>query len=928
MAQKKIKRADPFEAGQTIDKDCLVIEGLRQNNLKNLSLRIPHNRVTVIAGPSGSGKSSLAFDTLFAEGRWRFIESLPTYTRLFLERMERPELDAIRNVRPAIAVEQKNPVRTSRSTVGTITELNDYLRLLFSRVGRLHCPACGVEAVSHTAQSAADRLIRERSVAKALIGFTLADGVAVAGLSAKGFHRVKIGDRMLNLAEEDPPYGTPDALRVIVDRLIIKEAERGRIAEAFETAFREGNGKAWVEFENGEIGGFSREPVCPGCGVRVERPTQVALSFNHPVGACPGCRGFGNILSFDEDKVIPDKTLSLAQGAIEPWTKPAYRWWQEELERYAARHNLSLEKPFEKLSRRERRLVFEGTSSFEGLNGFFAYLESKKYKLHVKVFSSRYKGQTVCAACNGARLRKEALGVKIGGLNIAEASAMTVAGCAAFMDALCLTQAEEVVAREVLRQIKAKLRFLNATGLGYITLERQTKTLSGGEFQRITLATQLGSSLTGVLYILDEPSIGLHPADVDTLVKQIKGLAATGNTVVVVEHDPAVILSADHIVELGPGAGERGGKLVYAGPAREFLASARTLTSDYLAGRKVIHAPRWRRSGTGRSIVIREASGFNLKGIDAEIPLGAMTCVSGVSGSGKSTLIVDTLYNALAAHFHIGGAEKPLPHHSIAGLAYVDGARLIDQSPIGRTGRSNPLTYVGGFDEIRRLYAALPASVAEGFGPGHFSFNVEGGRCEACKGEGTTALEMHFLPDVRIKCAACGGRRFKTGVLSVKYKGRSIHDCLEMTFDEAAAVFPNDPSLQRRFSVVRDVGLGYLRLGQPATTLSGGEAQRLKIAREIEAKAAGTIYILDEPTTGLHADDAKKLISVLGRLVDAGATAIVIEHNLDFLKCADWIIDLGPGGGEAGGRIAATGTPEDVAEATESVTGRYLKGAL
>lgn len=936
MAWKKPEGTSKERRDPAPDKAFLIIEGLRQNNLRNLTLAIPHNRITVVVGLSGSGKSSLAFDTLFAEGRWRFIESLSTYTRLFLERMDRPDLDAIHNIRPAIAVEQKNPVRTSRSTVGTATEINDYLRLVFARAGRLHCPECGTETVSHTPQSAAASLIKDASNSRVVIGFTLDDAKtamvrAAEELSKKGFYRVRFQGQVYNLAEEDLPYGIEGGLDVITDRLIVKEETAGRLAEAVETAFREGDGKAWAETGTGKRMSFHSALQCPGCATQTPKPTPFSLSFNHPVGACPECKGFGNLLTYDAEKIIPDPAKSLRSGAIEPWTKPAYRWWHEELLKHAANHelDLDLDKPFAELSQRERDIVFNGTDTFDGINGFFAYLETKKYKLHVKVFTSRYKGQAVCPSCNGTRLRKAALSTKLGGRNIAEVSAMPVKRCLAFIDALVLAAAETKIAGEALRQLRRKLEFLKETGLGYITLDRQTKTLSGGEFQRISLATQLGSMLTGVLYILDEPSIGLHPVDVDMLTAQIKRLAAGGNTVVTVEHDPAVIRAADHIVELGPGAGERGGNLVYCGPAKTFLAEAKTLTADYLTGRKFIHTPRWRRGGSGQFITLAGATGFNLKGVDVDIPLRTLTCVSGVSGSGKSTLIVDTLYNILAERFKTPGRARPQPYRSIKGLGHISGVKLVDQSPIGRTPRSNPLTYIGGFDEIRKLYAGMPAARTAGLTPRHFSFNVPGGRCEACKGEGVTTLEMYFLPDVYIKCAACNGRRYKHEVLGVRYKGRSIHDCLAMTFEEAAAVFPKEPSLQRRFDIIRDVGLGYLRLGQSGLTLSGGEAQRLKVARELsEGLKTETVYILDEPTTGLHPDDTKRLLSVLGRLVDNGSTVIVIEHNMDFLKCADHIIDIGPGGGEAGGRVIAAGTPEDVAADARSATGRYLKAYL
>ncbi len=942
MAKKRLKsRPHPEEEAFTIpgagEKDFLILEGLRQNNLKNLSIRIPHDRITAIVGPSGSGKSSLAFDSLFAEGRWRFIESLSTYTRLFLERMDRPDLDSIRNIRPAIAVEQKNPVRGSRSTVGTSTEINDYLRLLFARVGRIHCPVCGAVVTPDTPSSSADTLMAGYEGEKAVVGFDLpAKGKKAGELSEellkKGFIRVKLHGRTVNLTEEPLPDALPDEIGVIADRLVIKAAERSRLAESLEMAFREGGQKAWVELpDRGETKMFAGLLMCAGCAVTVEKPTPLSLSFNHPVGACPACKGFGNLLNYDPDKIIPDKGLSLEQGAIEPWTKPAYRWWYEELGKHAARHGIDLSKPFEKLSKREKNLVFGGAPDFDGVDGFFEYLETKKYKLHVKVFISRYKGQTVCRVCGGTRLKKEALNIRVGGTNIAGVSSMTIKEAWEFFKALDLSPFEKEVSKELLKQVSVKLDFLNQVGLGYITLDRLSRTLSGGEAQRVTLATQLAGSLCGVLYILDEPSIGLHPVDIEMLARQIRKLCEMGNTVVTVEHDPAIIRESDHIIELGPGAGERGGRLVYSGPKDEFIASANTLTADYLTGRQTIHVPRWRRNGSGRFLTLRGASGNNLKSVDLRIPLRTMTCVTGVSGSGKSTLVVDTLYNIVAAHFRTKGAraEKPLPYSHIEGLGDLAGASLIDQGPIGKTPRSNPLTYMGGFDDIRRVFSGLPHAQASGLSPGSFSFNVPGGRCEECKGEGVRKLEMYFLPDVYIKCGACGGRRYKPQVLDVKYRGRSIYDCLEMTFEDAARFFPGEAGLQRRFSILKEVGLGYLKLGQPATTLSGGEAQRLKVARELVEDGKGDIlYILDEPTTGLHMDDTKKLLSVLGRLVDSGNTVLLIEHNLDCIKTADHIIDLGPGGGAEGGEIVAEGPPERIAKIKKSRTGQFLKDVL
>lgn len=930
MAKKKTESAS-FTIPPAKDSGALVIEGLRQNNLRNLSVRIPHDRITTIVGPSGSGKSSLAFDTLFAEGRWRFIESLSTYTRMFVERMDRPDLDSIRNVRPAIAVEQKNPVRTSRSTVATATELSDYMRLLFARIGRVKCPACGADVSSSSPTSAADGLIAGHINRPALIGFDLQVASKVpeaiaSELLARGYIRVKAGGSLIDLTHEALPEPLPAALFVIADRLFIKEGERARLVDSLEISFREGAGTAIVEVD-GQRTEFRSEPSCGGCGARVAAPTPFSLSFNHPVGACAECKGFGNLLRYDEDKVVPDKTLSLRQGAIDPWTKPAYKWWYEEMSDHASEAGIDLDKPFNTLTAGERRLLYKGASGFEGIEAFYEYLESKKYKLHIKVFSSRYKGQVRCPSCDGTRLKKEALSVTIGGLNIAGASALSMEEALSFFTGLDLTEFEKKISGEVLRQIIVKLEFLNNTGLGYVTLDRMTKTLSGGEAQRVAIATQLASSLCGVLYILDEPSIGLHPVDIDMLIEQLRRLASMGNTVVTVEHEPSVIKASDNILELGPGAGSKGGRLVFSGPLDEFRSSG-TLTANYLYGKEAIQVPRWRRNGSGRFLTLSGATGNNLRSVDLKVPLKVMTCVTGVSGSGKSTLIVDTLYRVLASRFGIK-SDPPGPYRSFEGAGHISGVNMVDQSPIGRTPRSNPLTYIGGFDYIRRLYASLNSSRAMGLTSGDFSFNLKGGRCEECKGEGVKKLEMYFLPDVYVKCAACGGKRYKSHVLQARYRGKSIYDCLEMTFEEAANLLPAGHELQKRFSILMDIGLGYLKLGQAATTLSGGEAQRLKIARELaEGLGGDMLYILDEPTTGLHMDDIKRLLSVLGRLVDSGNTVVMIEHNMECAKTADHIIDLGPRGGDRGGTIVGSGTPERVAAIKGSLTGKYLKQAL
>ena len=953
-----VHKLEPRRVGSASE---LIIEGLRQNNLKNLNISIPHNSITAVVGPSGSGKSSLAFDTLFAEGRWRFMESLSTYTRLFLERMNRPELDSIRNIRPAIAIEQKNPVRSSRSTVATATEIYDYLRVLFARAGRTHCPHCHEPVWQATPTRIADKLLANDKLKRAYVGFRVQfkkegskeRASIIDGLIKRGFIRALYGGEAQRMEDirERVAQGKDAVLMVVADRLIIRERERARLVEALENALdqggsgtehgggAEGKGGAWVRLDESNANGkgdkagwkfmeFSRSFMCVPCKKTLQKPTPILFSFNHPVGACPECKGFGKTLKYGIDRVVPDEGLTLREGAIEPWTKPSYRWFFDEMEASAEALGLDLDKPFKELSKAEREMVIKGTEEFVGVDGFFLHLEKKKYKLHIRVFLSRYKNQLLCVECNGTRLKESALSILVGGLNIAQVTAMTLKEAREFFIGLELTPYEAQVSREVLKQIASKIEFLNRTGLDYITLDRLTKTLSGGEAQRVTLANQLGSALSGVLYILDEPSIGLHAKDIDKLIDQVKGLALRGNTVVLVEHDPTVMLSADHILELGPGAGERGGRLVYSGTTEDFLKNARTLTSKYLSGELAIPVPRWRRKGRKDFITLKGASGNNLKDVELRIPLNTLTCVTGVSGSGKSTLIMDTLYNALSERLN-ERTEKPLPYKSLTWTGQLDGICLIDQTPIGRTPRSNPITYLGCFDDIRRFFADLSMARASGLTQGSFSFNVPGGRCEACKGQGSEKLEMYFLPDIYIQCSSCSGKRYKPQVLEIKYKGLNIYDILDMTFDELNALIPVTPNLRKKFSIIKDVGLGYLKLGQPATTLSGGEAQRLKIARELSGNGApNTLYILDEPTTGLHMDDIKNLLSVLGRLVDTGHTVLVIEHNLDCIKTADHIIDLGPEGGAGGGEVVAEGSPEAVAKVKESVTGRYLKEVL
>jgi len=899
----------------------LIIEGARQNNLKNISINLPHNRVIVITGVSGSGKSSLAFDTIFAEGQWRFIESLSTYARLFLEKIDRPDVDAIHNIRPAIALEQRNPVKGSRSTVGTTTEVYDYLRLLYSKVGRPHCPKCGGVVSEWSPSSIVNEVIRGYNGEKALIIFESDD--PPVELKRQGFHRVLINGEIMDISSV-VTYESP--LSVVLDRVIIRDEPR--LYDSIESAWRYGGNRLRVDIIREGVEPlsirFHRGLRCRECDTEVSRPQPILFSFNHPLGACPQCKGFGNILEYSEEQIIPDKDLSIKEGAIEPWTKPSYNWWYKQLIKSAKRNGIDINTPYRELPQDVKELIFKGCRDFYGINDFFEELEKKRYKLHVRVFLSRYRKPVICRWCKGTRLRDEALIFKIGGFNIAQLADMSVSALYDFFSRLNLDEYEMEISKEILTQIRAKLGYLLRVGLGYLTLSRLSKTLSGGESQRINLCNQLASKLTGTLYILDEPTIGLHPVDTKRIVDVMKKLAETGNTVIVVEHDMSVINSADWIVELGPGGGEKGGRVLFSGWRDEFLRS-NTLTARYLNNLESIAIPRLRRKGSGRYLVIKGATGNNLKDIDIRIPLQTMVCITGVSGSGKSTLVEDTLYNALARIFKIN-SDTPLPYKAIEGVEYLKGVKIIDQKPIGKTPRSNPVTYVKAFDPIRRIFAELPQSRSSGFKMGDFSFNADGGRCSVCKGTGYQRLEMYFFEDLYIRCEACGGRRYKPEILNITYKGKTIHDVLNMTVNDAIEFFRDDTHLLNKLRLMSSVGLGYIRLGQPATTLSGGEAQRLKICSELGvANRRDYLYILDEPTVGLHTDDIRKLLGVLNELVYAGNTVLVVEHNLDIIKSADWIIDLGPEGGDNGGYVVAEGTPEMIIRDERSYTARYLR---
>src|SRR5437667_6308995 len=797
----------------------LRIQGARQNNLKNVSLEIPHDRLTVVTGVSGSGKSSLAFDTLFAEGQWRYIESRSTYARMFLDRVDRPDVDRIVNVRHDVALEQKNPVRTARSTVGTATEVYDYLRLLYAKIGRVHCPDCGGEAANHSGASIAETLLARHAGARALICFALAlpAGLPAAELRAslvrRGFARLRLDGTVVDL--EAAPLDDVRAVEVVLDRVVVDPARRARLTESIETALREGGGEVVVDVLGVGVERFAVDFRCASCGKALERPQPILFSFNHPLGACPECKGFGNVLTYDEALVVPDCAVTLGAGAVEPWTYPSGKWYQRELVKAAKRRHVSLETPWEALSTDDREFVYAGDEKFPGIRRFFEEVESYRYKLHVRVFLSRYRSQSRCSACAGARLKAVALAVRVAGLTIAQYSALTIEEAARTLADLKLTAWETVVAREILRQLTAKLTFLLRVGLGYLTLARQTRTLSGGEAQRINLANQLGSQLVGTLYVLDEPSIGLHARDTARLADLCRELATAGNTVVVVEHDREFIAAADHIVELGPGSGERGGEIVFNGTQAEFQKAPHSLTARYVTGRESIPVPPFRRGGR-RQLTLVGAREHNLQDVTLRVPLHTLTVVSGVSGSGKSTLVHDTLYRAVARAFKTDFAP-PGAYKALTGIEYLKGVRLIDQEPIGRTPRSNPITYVKAFDEIRKLFAAHPRAKALGLDSGAFSFNVPGGRCESCQGDGFQKLEMYFFEDVYVACPECEGRRYRTDVLGVRLRGRSVSDVLQMTVDEAVDFFAAQTGLARRLQTLQSVGLGYPRLGQAAT---------------------------------------------------------------------------------------------------------------
>ena len=934
--------------------DWIVVSGAREHNLKNVHLRIPRDRLIVMTGISGSGKSSLAFDTIYAEGQRRYVESLSAYARQFLGQMEKPDVDHIDGLSPAISIDQKSASRNPRSTVGTITEVHDYLRLLFARIGKAHCPSCGKPVERQTQQQIVEKVSAMEPGKRLSILAPLVRGRKgeysrlLAEVRGKGFARARVDGELRDLDEEIrlERYRRHD-IEVVVDRLVIKEGIERRLAESLETALELGQGMVIVSVEENGDRYFSEHFTCPECDISLPELEPRIFSFNSPYGACTECSGLGFLQVIDPDLVVPDATLSLEEGALVPWPRTARIFYQK-LEALAQKYEFSLRTPFCDLPEDVREKILYGTGEekiyiryrnrrgllrsyfthFEGIVNWLArrYEETDSEYSRAKI--SQYMSLRPCPACGGARLKPTSLAVTVNGLNIHQVSQLSIKGCVSFLEGLALTPTERTISDRILKELLARLSFLVDVGLDYLSLDRAASTLAGGEAQRIRLATQIGSGLVGVLYILDEPSIGLHQRDNQRLIFTLKELRDLGNTLIVVEHDEATIRAADWVVDIGPGAGEHGGEIVFSGPLPDLLQHESSLTAQYMRGDRSILVPEKRRSPSRRKLVIRGAEEHNLKHIDVEIPLGLLVCVTGVSGSGKSTLVHDVLYRGLARRLY-HSRVPPGKHAAIEGCEHVDKVINIDQSPIGRTPRSNPATYTGVFDHIRALFAETREARVRGYKPGRFSFNVRGGRCEACRGEGTIKIEMHFLPDVYIPCEVCKGKRYNRDTLEVTYRGKNISEVLDMSVEEALGFFEAVPTIRRRLRTLHDVGLGYIKLGQPAPTLSGGEAQRVKLSSELNKRPTGkTLYLLDEPTTGLHFEDINKLLSMLQGLVEGGNSVLVIEHNLDVIKCADWIIDLGPEGGEEGGRLVAEGTPEEVSRTAGSYTGLYLRPLL
>ncbi len=938
MSQSKsAAHAKAKEKAKEIEDRPIKVKGARVHNLKNIDVELPRNQMTVVTGVSGSGKTSLAFDTIYAEGQRRYVESLSSYARQFLERMDKPDVDFMQGISPAMAIQQKTTSNNPRSTVGTTTEIYDYVRLLFARVGKTISPVSGEEVKKDSPETIIDDLMEQEEKTKFYVLFPIPHHEErdmeeeLDVLKEKGFTRLlQVEDEeMVDITrdEVDPDNIDRENWRVLVDRLAVKHDDqtRSRMTESVETAFREGHDRCSIKYRDGEEKYYSQR--FERDGMEFMEPSPRMFSFNNPYGACETCEGFGRVTGIDENKVIPDPQQTIRNGAIAPFDSKKFSRHLRDLIKVSARYEYPIDTPYKQLSDEYKEVIWNGKDEYDGIYPFFKKIKSKFYKVHMRVFYARYRGYSRCPDCDGYRVRPEALNVKVGDAHVGEVTEMSIGKAREFFEELELSEFEKEVAEQILYEIRKRLKYLDEVGLEYLTLDRQTRTLSGGESQRISLANSLGSSLIGSLYVLDEPTIGLHPRDNDRLINILKSLRDIGNTILVVEHDPEMIRQADNILDLGPFAGVHGGEVVFEGSYDDLL-EANTLTGKYLSGRKKIPVPDERRDGSDKSITLKGATEHNLKHIDVEFPLNKLVCVTGVSGSGKSTLIHDTLFAAIQDE--LGTYKDEVGRHkAIEGLEHIDNVEMVDQSPIGRSSRSNPATYTKAFDGIRDLFANTRQSKIMGYTPGHFSFNVPGGRCETCEGEGVQTIEMQFLADIELTCEACGGTRYRKEIRSVKYRGKSITDVLDMTVSEAIEFFVDEKSITNKLQPLEDVGLGYLKLGQSATTLSGGEAQRVKLAKFLTSTSSDhTFYFFDEPTTGLHFEDINRLLASFKELVDNGHSVIIIEHNLDVIKSADWIIDLGPEGGYGGGKVVCTGTPEEVAQNEDSHTGRYLQKVL
>ncbi|UMT76346.1 excinuclease ABC subunit UvrA [Staphylococcus roterodami] len=933
----------------------IVVKGARAHNLKDIDIELPKNKLIVMTGLSGSGKSSLAFDTIYAEGQRRYVESLSAYARQFLGQMDKPDVDTIEGLSPAISIDQKTTSKNPRSTVATVTEIYDYIRLLYARVGKPYCPNHNIEIESQTVQQMVDRIMdldtrtKIQLLAPVISHRKGSHEKLIEDIGKKGYVRLRIDGDIVDVNEVPAlDKNKNHTIEVVVDRLVVKEGIETRLADSIETALELAEGQLTVDVIDGEDLKFSENHACPICGFSIGELEPRMFSFNSPFGACPTCDGLGQKLTVDVDLVVPDKDKTLNEGAIEPWIPTSSDFYPTLLKRVCEVYKINMDKPFKKLTDRQRDILLYGsgekeiefrftqrqggtrkrTMVFEGVVPNISRRFHESPSEYTREMMSKYMTELPCETCHGQRLSREALSVYVGGLNIGEVVEYSISQALNYYENINLSEQDQAIANQILKEIISRLTFLNNVGLEYLTLNRASGTLSGGEAQRIRLATQIGSRLTGVLYVLDEPSIGLHQRDNDRLINTLKEMRDLGNTLIVVEHDDDTMRAADYLVDIGPGAGEHGGQIVSSGTPQKVMKDKKSLTGQYLSGKKRIEVPEYRRPASDRKISIRGARSNNLKGVDVDIPLSIMTVVTGVSGSGKSSLVNEVLYKSLAQKIN-KSKVKPGLYDKIEGIDQLDKIIDIDQSPIGRTPRSNPATYTGVFDDIRDVFAQTNEAKIRGYQKGRFSFNVKGGRCEACKGDGIIKIEMHFLPDVYVPCEVCDGKRYNRETLEVTYKGKNIADILEMTVEEATQFFENIPKINRKLQTLVDVGLGYVTLGQQATTLSGGEAQRVKLASELHKRSTGrSIYILDEPTTGLHVDDISRLLKVLNRLVENGDTVVIIEHNLDVIKTADYIIDLGPEGGNGGGTIVATGTPEDIAQTEASYTGKYLKEVL